>query len=66
MDGIIRTVGDGSKAVQVLQMTRDRDRERERDVAIHGRQRVQGHGTVISYRDDAVRLKSYSGGLVSW
>ena len=29
MDGIIRTVGDGSKAVQVLQMTRDRDRERE-------------------------------------
>ena len=64
MDGIIRTVGDGSKAVQVLQMTRDRDRER--DVAIHGRQRLQGHGTVISYRDDAVRLKCYSGALVSW
>ena len=28
MDGIIRTVGgDGSKAVQILQMTRDRERE---------------------------------------
>ena len=25
MDGIIRTVGDGSKAVQILQMTRDRE-----------------------------------------
>ena len=25
MDRIIRTVGDGSKAVQILQMTRDRD-----------------------------------------
>ena len=24
VDGIIRTVGDGSKAVQILQMTRDR------------------------------------------
>ena len=29
MDGIIRIVGDGSKALQILQMTR----ERERDVA---------------------------------
>ena len=45
MDGIIRTAGDEGKAVQILQMTRDR--ERERDVAIHGRQRLQGHGTVI-------------------
>ena len=26
MDGIIRTVGDGSKAVQISQMTRDRER----------------------------------------
>ena len=25
MDGIIRTVGNGSKAVQILQMTRDRE-----------------------------------------
>ena len=29
MDGIKRTVGDGSKAVQILQITRDRDKERE-------------------------------------
>ena len=41
MDGIIRTVGDGSKAVQILQMTG------YRYVAIHGRQRLQGHGTVM-------------------
>ena len=27
MDGIIRTVGDGSKVVHILQMTRDRYRE---------------------------------------
>ena len=25
MDGVIRTIGDGSKAVQILQMTRDRE-----------------------------------------
>ena len=45
MDGIIRTVGDGSQAVHILRVTRDR--ERERDVAIHGRQHLQGHGTAI-------------------
>ena len=43
MDELIGTAGDGSKAVQILQMTR----ERERDVAIHGGQRLQGHGTAI-------------------
>ena len=47
MDGIIGTAGDGSKAEHILQMTRERERERERDVAIHGRQRLQGHGTAI-------------------
>ena len=43
MDGVIGTTEDGGKAIQILQVTRDR----ERDVAIHGHQRLQRHGTVI-------------------
>ena len=31
MDELIGTAGDGSKAVQILQMTRERERERERE-----------------------------------
>ena len=44
MDGIKRTEGDGSKAVQILQMTRDREMWQ----SMVGCQRLQGHGAAIT------------------
>lgn len=42
-DRIARTLGGGRKPGKLLEVARER--ESERGVAVHGRQRLEGHGT---------------------